>query len=100
MCDPTPTHAAFRTGVRQALHPKALYLASGRPRTIFPIEPRPAPQDELFAETDPLDISEAGRSAEEVAALILRRFYRLFGPGRESVPVLKDDGVRFDLRAL
>jgi hypothetical protein len=100
MCTPIPTHATFRTGVLQALHPNALYLASGKPRTFFPNELHSAPSDELIDQTDPLKISEGGYSAEGICVFVLRRFYALFGLGRESIPFLKDDGQRFDPESL
>jgi hypothetical protein len=44
----------------------------------------------------PVELREGDTWAQEVTVLILRRFYELFGWGREAIPYLTDDGKRFD----
>jgi hypothetical protein len=45
----------------------------------------------------PLDTLDA---AERMAARVLRAVYSMFGLGRDAIPHLVDDGVRFDPGAL
>jgi Schlafen, AlbA_2 len=106
MCTPLPPQATFRIGVLQALTPLAIRLSPGAPHPFFDTESTPANQEEMVDELGPLEISltaysrpqgaAAGERAQELTASLLRRFYGLFGLGKESVPFLDDSGDRFE----
>jgi hypothetical protein len=82
--------------VLQATEPVVLRLAEGRPGPFFGFQARPAPGNELLGTVGPVELREGDRAAEEITALILRRFYELFGFGREAIPHLVEDRARFD----
>jgi hypothetical protein len=99
-CDPPIVRVPFRIGVFQATEPLALRLSEGRPRPFFGFQGRKAPNNELMGIVGPVDLHEGDTWAQEVTVLILRRFYELFGWGREAIPHLTVDGQRFDPESL
>ena len=99
--EPRPPSAFFRVGLFRALEPKPLHLGKGRPEAAFyGYETHTAVHDTLDDIIGPLDVSDVDDRAAELAASILRRFYELFGMGRETIPHLTSNGQRFDPSAL
>jgi hypothetical protein len=98
-CYPPILQAFFRVGVLQATEPLTLRLAEGRPRDFYRVRGRVAPKNDLVGTLGPVELLE-GERAQEIAALVLRRFYELFGWGREAIPHLTADGLRFDVAGL
>jgi hypothetical protein len=91
---PTPSRATFRFGIFRAATPLALHLGKGRPETIeYAHSAVPAKRDQLVDSIASVDLS---MGEGKLAATMLKRFYGLFGLGREAIPHLSPDGESFD----